>query len=72
MRHLIQKWYDGKTITQEFDEDNTYIYPYVYQERHWTANLAHWLADISISDWKWIIGTPLTIISIIVTIIALI
>lgn len=65
MVQIFKRWYEGKTKIHHFDQDENagiYVFPFVYVERHWTAQAARWLTAFCLRHWQFIIGTIIAIV----------
>lgn len=57
---FLKRWYHGKTDIQHFDELNQepgiFVFPMVYVEYHWSAQLARKLHNFYLHNWEFIWG----------------
>lgn len=65
MRQKIKAWYEGEYIPGQRDPHASF-WEMGYYRRHWTARFASWLLSFWLREWKWIIGTVLAIIGLII------
>ncbi|TCW20214.1 hypothetical protein EDB48_104160 [Vibrio crassostreae] len=61
MREIFSKWWEGE---QYHIKD---VYPGTRYRRHWTSALIHLLLEFYLQHWKWVIGTFITILGVIIS-----
>ena len=66
MLKKIKNWYQGENKVHENDPDSSIIIIAVYTDRHWSAEIANSLVKFYIEHWKWIWGTLIAIIALII------
>lgn len=74
MLRAIKRWYDGRTVIQEFENDpqsSAVIFPMVYTEYHWSAKIARAVVGFYSRNWQWLWGAGIAIASLYVAVIAL-
>lgn len=69
----IQRWYNGESKIQEFENDDPsiIIIPFIYTEYHWSAKIARTIVGFYLRNWQWIWSTIMTVIGLYVAILAL-
>jgi hypothetical protein len=60
----FRDWYDGKHIPN--DPNSPLVFAGGRHQRHWTAKVASVLVGFWLREWKWVIGTVLALIGIII------
>lgn len=63
IREKIKHWYEGEVIVFERERDGKSVAAAIYEYRHWTSYVSHFLVD----HWRLSIGTTLVAIAIFVT-----
>ena len=61
MMEAVRRWYNGRYQPPENDPSSPVVFVSGWYERHWTARMAHVLVKFWRAEWKWIIGTAITI-----------
>lgn len=67
MLERVRRWYDGTPKLREYEnEPNSMLVfmPTPYVERHWTAQVAHVVADFCRRHWHFVVGTVLALVGI--------
>lgn len=62
MLKRFNRWYKGKTMIEEFDNDPTsyiIVHPLIYTKRHWTAMVARTLITFYLKHWQWLWATAI-------------
>jgi hypothetical protein len=62
----IRKWYEGKSKPYENDPDSPVVFIAWDYERHWTSRVAHVVIDFYLREWKWVWGTGIAVIGLLV------
>ena len=63
IRKKIKHWYEGEYLVFEKEDDRKGSPSYIFEYRHWTSHVAHFLVD----RWRLTIGTTLVGIAIFLT-----
>ena len=63
IREKIKHWYEGEYLVFEKEDDRKGFPSYIFEYRHWTSHVAHFLVD----RWRLTFGTTLVAIAIFVT-----
>lgn len=67
MREKIRRWWQGKWVPYENDPDSGVVIFGGNERRHWTASALRMIWEFYREHWKWVWGTTLAIVAIIVS-----
>ena len=62
----LKRWYEGKYIPHENDPGSPVVFIGGSYERHWSAKAARALVEFWQREWKWTIGTAITIVGLLI------
>lgn len=71
MLDRIKRWWSGSpdlSRIQDFERSGFVILGPAPRTFHWTAKLARSVVRFVARDWKWVVGTMIAIVAIIVTV----
>lgn len=62
----VRNWWDGRFIPYENDPNDSVVIIGGNQEWHWTARVARRIVAFLGKEWKWVIGTILAVIALVI------
>lgn len=68
--NFFGRWYEGEFVPTENQPKGTSL-RILYYKRHWTANVAHVMVKFYLTNWQWLIGTLIGVVSVWVAVLAL-
>jgi hypothetical protein len=67
----IRDWYHGEYVAYENEPDGHVFLIGGYYQRHWTADLANLLVTFWWEHWKFVVGTTLSVIGLVIAYLSL-
>ena len=64
LRDVISDWWNGEFVAPENDPSSGLVFV-GHHQKHWTSKAAHFVINFWLSHWKWIIGTALALVALI-------
>lgn len=72
MLEIIKRWYQGKFIPHENNDDGKFfVLGGGYYRRHWTAKLVYFFVEFFSKHGKWLLSTLLACLSLYVAVLQL-
>ena len=68
LRTKLRRWYDGEFVPPDNPPGSYVVFLTGHYKRHWSSRVAHTLVDFYFKEWKWIWGTLIAVVGLVIAI----
>lgn len=66
VRESVSSWWNGRYVPYENGPSDSVIIIGGHREWHWTAKVARSVVFFAQAEWKWVVGTTLAVIGLLI------